>query len=128
MSVQSKVIEALRAMIDALNPFAPITVGPLTEGEGLTLSVSAGRTETVTLSLGGTAALDVALACRRADQTAAMETLCQIHEALTKSEALPGGEGWQTIAVDTASSPACVNREGPYWVYGSALSVRYTAD
>jgi hypothetical protein len=125
MSVQTQVAEALRVMINALNPLMPVTVGPLAEGEGLAMALTAGQAETVSLSLGGTAALEATLTCRSADQATALETLCQIHETLTRAEPPSGGESWQLLAVDTASAPAYVGREGPYWLYGSALRARY---
>ncbi|MCE5344521.1 MAG: hypothetical protein LLF96_13195 [Eubacteriales bacterium] len=128
MSIQTQVIQALRAMIDALALFAPIAVGPLPEGEGLVLAVSSGRAETVTLSHGGTSTLDVALACKHAQQATAMDTLCHIHEALSKTATLPGGDGWQMIAVRTASAPGYADREGPLWLYGSALTLTYATD
>jgi hypothetical protein len=128
MSVQTQVTQALRQAIDALNLFAPAATGSLPDGKGLAMAVSAGRTETVPLSNGGTATLDVALSCKHSIQSTAMETLCQIHEALIKTAELPCGEGWQVIAVNTAAAPAYAGREGPYRLCGSALSVLYAID
>jgi hypothetical protein len=128
MSIQTQVIQALCALIDALKLFAPVSVGSLPQGEGLALAVSSGHMETVTLSHGGVTVLDVALTCKHTQQATAMDTLCHIHEALCQTTTLPGGEGWQMIALRTASAPGYADRDGTLWLYGSALSLTYAAD
>ena len=51
MSAQMEALEALRGMIDALNNFAPVSVGALPANPGLSIALTAGREGEATLAL-----------------------------------------------------------------------------
>ena len=53
----------------------------------------------------------------------------KVKECLRGFEAqLPGGVGWQMIAVKTGSSPGYLGRQNGQWLYGSALTVICAVD
>ncbi len=128
MSIQVQVLTALRGMIDALAPFAAVTMGALPAQNGLSLVATSGQTAQETLAGGATVTLDVALNSKHESRQMALDTLCRIHEALGKTSDLPSGEGWQMIAVSTAGAPGYVARDDAHWLYGSALAVRYVME
>ena len=128
MSIQAQVLAALVAMINSAPLFAPVTQGPLPSDGGISLNVTGGRTETVTLSGWQTVTLEIALNSKRTDRATALVALCTLHETLTRTDSLPCGEGWQIIALRTAAAPGLLDRDGAYWLYGSTLNVTYTAD
>ena len=127
MSIQAQVLDALRQLIDDLGCYARVTVGPLPPEGGLSLAPSGGAAY-ATLAGGWTAALDVVLNARHERQSVALEALCSIHEALARRDDWPAGEGWQIVSVRPASAPGYLDREGGQWLYGSALTLHYTAD
>ncbi|HNX61820.1 MAG TPA: hypothetical protein PKN45_04185 [Candidatus Limiplasma sp.] len=128
MSIQTRVLATLVAMINSAPLFVPVTQGPLPSDGGISLNVTGGRTETVTLSGGQTVTLEIALNSKHTDRAAALDALCALHEALTRADALPCGEGWQIVALRTAAAPGYLDRDGAYWLFGSTLNVTYTAD
>ena len=128
MSAQAEALEALRGMIDALNNFAPVSVGELPANQGLSIALASGREGEATLALGRVLLLDVTLNARHANQRLALDTLCRIHETLARQAQLPGGVGWQMIAVKTGSSPGYLGRQNGQWLYGSALTVICAVD
>ena len=128
MSIQTRVLATLVAMINSASLFVPVTQGPLPSDGGISLNVTGGRTETVTLSGGQTVTLEIALNSKHTDRAAALDALCLLHEALTRADALPCGEGWQIVALRTAAAPGYLDRDGAYWLFGSTLNVTYTAD
>ena len=125
MSIQAQVLLALQGLIDALGNYAAVVIGAQPAADGLAMAVSTGRTGAETLSLGGTVTLDVALNAKHASQATALDTLCVIHEALSRMEVLPYTERWQMIAIRSAGAPGFVDHEGGQWLYGSALAVEY---
>jgi hypothetical protein len=128
VSIQARVLSALREMIDAQEPFTPVQMGALPAEDGLSMAVSGGRAQAITLSGGATVTLDVALSCKHTDQTVALDTLCMLCETLTKAAPLPSGDGWQMTAVRLNAAPAYSDRDGTRWLYGGALTVEYAAD
>ena len=128
MSIQTRVLATLVAMINSAPLFVPVTQGPLPSDGGISLNVTGGRTETVTLSGGQTVTLEIALNSKHTDRAAALDALCALHEALTRADALPSGEGWQIVALRTAAAPGYLDRDGAHWLFGSTLNVTYTAD
>ena len=128
MSIQTRVLATLVAMINSAPLFVPVTQGPLPSDGGISLNVTGGRTETVTLSGGQTVTLEIALNSKHTDRATALDALCALHEALTRADALPSGEGWQIVALRTAAAPGYLDRDSAYWLYGSTLNVTYAAD
>jgi len=128
VSIQTQVLSALRERINALGAFAPVTPGALPAENGLSMAVSTGRAVSVTLAHGGVTTLDVAINCKHTDQATALDTLCLIFEALAKAQSLPCGDDWQTTAVRIGAAPGYLDRDGPFWLYGGALSVEYVTD
>ena len=123
-----QVLEALRALVEPLSGGLPVCAGPLPPENGLSLTVSTGRVGKVTLAHGCTVALDVVLNLKHARQTDALDTLSRIHETLTRAQELPGGDGWQMLAIRTGGAPGYLALEGGQWLYGSALTVEYAVD
>lgn len=128
MSIQTRVLAALRDLINATEPFAPVAMGALPAGDGLCMAVSTGRNSALTLANSYTAVMDVALTCKHADRAAALDALCLIQEALTGLQALPSGENWQMISVRTDGAPGYLDRDGERWLYGGTLAVTYAAE
>ena len=128
MSAQAEALEALRGMIDALNPYTAVSVGALPPGNGLSVTLSAGREGETTLALSRMLQLDVVFNARHESQRLALDTLCRIHEALARQTDLPGGDGWQMIAIHTGSAPGLIEQQRGHWLYGSALTVICTVD
>ena len=125
MSIQRCVLDALRALIDALGLCQPLTVGPAPAENGFALAVASGRTASRTLSGGETVLLEITLTGKHQQHSAALDTLCRIQEALSGMETLPGGDGWQMIAIRASGAPAYVDREGNQWLYSGGLTVEY---
>ena len=128
MSIQKQVLDALRAMVETAAGGLPVNVGQLPTENCLSVTVSTGRVSKETLANGSNVTLDVVLSIRHAQQEAAMDTLCGIHETLTRAHALPSGDGWQMLSIRTGSAPGYLAYEGTQWQYGSALTVEYTVE
>lgn len=127
MGVQTQVLKALQALLESLLGM-PAHMGPLPAEAGLAMAASMGRESEPTLAGGRTVALDVTLTMKHPSQQAALDTLCRAHEALACAQPLPLGEGWQVVAVHTASAPGYLDRTGDQWLYGSALTVVYAVE
>lgn len=127
LGIQTSVLEALRLMAEQAGGL-PVAMGALPAGEGLAMAVSTGRETGETLARSVSVTLDVALTMKHGAQQTALDTLCRIHEALRRADALPAGEGWQVTAIRTGAAPGYVDRDGGLWLYGSALAVEYAAD
>jgi hypothetical protein len=128
MSAQAQALNALRALIDAQNNFAPVQLYALPSENGLCLAVTSGRTDAVALDMGQTLTLNVTLTSKHTDPALAYETLCAAHAALTRAASLPAGNGWQIVAICTDGAPGYREREGAYWLFSSSLAVTFTAD
>ena len=128
MSIQTRVLATLVTMANSAPLFAPVAQGPLPSDGGISLNVTSGHTETVTLSGGQTVTLEIALNSKHTDRATTLDALCALHETLTRADALPCGEGWQIVALRTAAAPGYLDRDGAYWLYGSTLNVTYAAD
>ena len=127
MSAQAEVLEVLRLLVEQTCGL-PVAMGATPMDGGLAMAVSTGRETGETLALGVSVSLDVTLNIKHSVQQTALNTLCAIHEALRRAQPLPAGAHWQVTAIRTGAAPGYLDRDGGFWLYGSALTVEYAAD
>lgn len=129
MNAVREAFDAVRAMaLASQTAYARVDVGALPAENGLCMAISAGVQERVTLDLRGDLALDVVLNAKHARQETALDALCAIHRALTTSTALPCGDDWQVLSIQTQGAPCYIGRDDAQWLYASGLSVRVSVD
>lgn len=129
MSVLCDAFEAVRAIAESTRPYARVDIGALPGDEGLCMAIAAGGDAERALDRGGEYTMDIVLNAKSADQRKALEALCAIHHALTRTAALPSGDGWQMIDLSTNGAPSYLSREeNGQWLYGSGLTARLYYD
>ena len=110
-SIINTAVEAVMDMIDALDPFAPITRGALGIGNGLTCEIAPSIPAEVYLDKGYYIPLTLALNGKHADLQVLADTLNNILDTLARRTTYAEGEGWQIVDITSGNLPRVIGRE-----------------
>jgi len=120
----------LNMAVEAQEVYADVRVGVMPEANSLCINLSPASGEVDTdIGLRGDLMWDIVCNAKHKQQGRALAALVGIHNALTRSTALPTGDGWQILSIASAGAPSFLSREkdGQY-LYGSGLSVKVYFD
>lgn len=125
MSAINEAIEAVIGLMNATEPFAPVTRGALPTGIGLVCEIGPSTPEAVYLDKNSYIPLDITLNGKHPNLQTLSETMNAIHSSLTRATEYPEGEGWQIVDISNYTLPQIVDREdNNEWLMASALSVK----
>ncbi|MEG0513618.1 MAG: hypothetical protein RR653_12990 [Clostridia bacterium] len=122
-----EIMEAVLGMLNAIHPYAQVTLGTLPATDGICLACAGGEPTATFFNRAQVVALDVVINAKHTSGKLALTALCDIHRALTRAEHYPEGLQWQLLHISTASEPALleIDPAGQQWLYGSAVTVTY---
>ena len=126
MSAINDVVEAVIGLMNATEPFAPVTRGALPTGVGLVCEVGPSTPEAVYLDKDCYIPLDVTLNGKHGNLQTLSDAMNTIHAALTRAKSYPSGDGWQIVDITNYTLPQIIGREdNNEWLMASALSVKF---
>lgn len=107
-------------------PYATITLDPLPADNGISFTPSGGSTETTFATLDAICYSDVVLNAKHSNRQTVYDTLCRIHEMLTKLETFTAGTTYEIIGIQTISSPQYISiGDNGQYLFGSSLRINY---
>lgn len=126
MTVIEDVLDAVRALAQATNPYATITRAALPPENGISIFLGAGRATNTFMTKSMRYSLDVVLNGKHSNEATVRGDLCKIHDALVKATSYTSATGYQITSIITATSPTRIEREANGQIlYGSALTVTF---
>lgn len=126
MAVLTDVLNCVVGLVQALNPYAKVLIGPMPADNGIAMAVSTGGPIATELTKAMKYQLTLVLNGKHKDQQIVADTLNGIHEALTRRRAYPNTEAYQITNISTISAPSYIGREeNDQWLYGSSLRVDF---
>lgn len=126
MSVINDVLEAVRGLCNAVNPYATVLIGSLPADNGISLFVGSGAPSETYLDKGMSIELSCTLNAKHHNPQVASDALNDIHQALTQSKDYPETSAYQITDISTISTPSYIGREeNKQYLYGSSLRVRF---
>ena len=128
MSVQQQILEAVIAVVDALQLYAALDIGPLSAANGLSIAPASGCVEENTLVHGGQYSMVLALNGKHTGQATVYDALCIIHEHLEMLFIYPAGANWTVTGMHSIGSPTYLDHETDGWLYGSSIRIDYIID
>ena len=124
-SVLNVAVEAVMDMIDALNPYAPITRGALGIGNSLSCEIAPSIPAEVYLDKGYYIPITLALNGKHDDLQVLSDTLNNILDSLSRMTTYTEGEGWQIVDITSGNLPRVIGREeNNSWVMACDLVVK----
>lgn len=124
-SVLNLAVEAVMDMIDALNPYAPITRGALGIGNSLTCEIAPSIPEEVYLDKNSYIPLTLALNGKHDDLQVLSDTMNNILDSLSRMTEYTSGEGWQIVDITSGNLPRVIGREdNNTWLMAGDLVVK----
>ena len=125
MSAINEVVEAVIGLMNATQPFAPVTRGALPTGVGLVCEIGPSTPEAVYLDKNSYIPLDITLNGKHPNLKTLSDAMNAIHSTLTRARVYPFGIGWQIVDITTYTLPQVVDREdNNEWLMASSLSVK----
>lgn len=125
MSIINEAVESVMDLIDALEPFTPITRGALGTKDGLCCEIAPSSPEEVYMDKNQYIYLDLTINGKYADLDTLSDTMNTIHESLTMRKEYPSGDDWKIADIQTLTEPQMLGRESNNtWLMASSLSVR----
>ena len=128
MSVQRQILEAVIAIIDAVQLYTALDIGPLPAANSLSIAPASGGVEENTLVHGGQYSMALALNGKHTGQATVYDALCIIHEHLEKVSVYPIGTNWAVTGIRSVGSPVYLDHETDGWLYGSSIQIDYVID
>ena len=128
MSVQKQILEAVITLIDALQLYAALDIGPLPAANGLSIAAASGGVKESTLVHGGQYSITLALNGKHTGQATVYDALCMIHETFEKLSVYPTGTNWAITGIRSVGSPTYLDHEADGWLYGSSIRIDYVID
>lgn len=128
MSFITDLMEGLKDLADATQPYASIVFGSDPPQNGICMIQGAGFPTEEHLDTGMLYRLPVVLNGKHTDQETLLEDLTAIHETLTKTHDYSDltTEDIQVINIATTASPSIIGREqNAQWVCGSSFEVAF---
>lgn len=124
-SVLNLAVEAVMDMIDALNPYAPITRGALGIGNSLTCEIAPSVPSEVYLDKNSYIPLTLALNGKHDDLQVLSDTMNNILDSLSRMTEYTSGEGWQIVDITSGNLPRVIGREdNNTWLMAGDLVVK----
>ena len=124
-SVLNLAVEAVMDMIDALNPYAPITRGALGIGNSLTCEIAPSVPQEVYLDKNSYIPLTLALNGKHDDLQVLSDTMNNIIDSLSRMTEYTSGEGWQIVDITSGNLPRVIGREdNNTWLMAGDLVVK----
>ena len=124
-SILNQAIEAVMALIDALELFATITRGALGTGDGITCEIGPTTPETVWLDKNKYIPIDLTINGKHSSLRTLSDTMNTIHENMTMMTDYPSGSTWKITDIATLTEPQMIGRESDNrWIMASALTVK----
>ena len=124
-SIINQAVDAVIAMIDALNLYAKITRGALGTGNTLCCEVGPTSPDTVWLDKNQYIPVDLTINGKHKNLQTLSDALNTIHESLTMALSYTSGDRWQIVDIATLTEPQVIGREQDNsWIMASALLVK----
>lgn len=124
-SIINTAIESVMTLIDALEPFAPITRGALGTSDGLTCEVAPSQVDTVFMDKNTYTPITLALNGKHHNLETLSDTLNNIMDTLTRSKSYPDGNGWEIVDITNGNLPRVIGREdNGSWLMACDLIVK----
>lgn len=125
-SAVNQVLEAVIGLINATQPFAPVTRGALTVGVGITCEIDPTTPRYMYMDKNTVIPLGVVINGKHPNLTILSDALNGIHGALTRLTAYPSESAWEIVDIKTYTLPRLIGREeNNEWLMASALSVEF---
>ena len=126
MSVINDVLEAVRGLCNAENPYATVLIGALPADNGISLFVGSGAPLETYMNKGISIELSCVLNAKHHNAKVASDTLNDLHQALTQATDYTETNTFQITDISTISVPSYIGREeNKQYLYGSSLRVRF---
>ena len=124
-SVINAAVESVIALANALKPYATMRRGALPTGNGLVCEVGPSRPDAVYLDKGQYIPVDLVINGKHSSLETLLDTMNNIHGALTMAKSYPSGTGWEITDITTYTLPEMIGREdnGQY-LAASSLAVK----
>lgn len=123
-SIINQAILAIIGMVDELDLFAPIRIGPLDADAGISIALSPGSPPVYHLDRRCEVQLSLVLNARHRDMQLVSNTLHHLHDVLCRAPFYPRTDSWQITHITTESLPELVERQaGDWWLFASSLTV-----
>jgi hypothetical protein len=125
-SVINQVLEAVIGLMNATEPFAPVTRGALPTGPGLCCEIGPSMAEVLHMDKNTVVPLDVTLNGKHPNLMTVTDDMNNIHSALTRAKEYPSAEKWQIVDIENQNLPDLIGRENNNdWLLASALTVKF---
>ena len=125
-STINQVLEAVIALMNATQPFAPVTRGALPTGQGLTCEIGPSTPSSTHMDKNTVVPLDVTLNGKHPNLMTLSDAMNKIHSALTRATEYPSATAWEIVDITNLTLPQRIGREqNNDWLMASALSVKF---
>lgn len=125
MSVYADVLTAVVDLINGLNPYSTVTVGPLPPNNGISIAWTTSANN-IFFDKFSSVEMTAMLNGKNTDQQTVLNGLSQIHTGITLQKTFPSAENFQITDISTSTAPTYMGREeNKQWLYGSSLRVKF---
>lgn len=125
MSVIKEVFDAVKTLANETNPYATVKVGALPTDNSIVMEIATGSPDTVFKDRSALYSMDIVLNGKHTSQETVLDTLCDIHQALTQRDTFPDTGEAQITNIETTNIPSYLDRTNNQWLYGSSLRVSF---
>jgi len=116
--------DALEALINELDLYAPVTIGAMPPKNGICLQVVGGGTNETFFDMARQYNINVVVNARHDDLLQAETALSKIHYELPRRKVFPSGDEWEILFINSASAPNYIERSDTSdFLCGSSLLV-----
>lgn len=124
-SILNLAVEAVMDMIDALDPFSPITRGALGIGNSLSCEIAPSVPAEVYMDKNLYIPLTLALNGKHDDLQVLSDTLNNILDSLSRKTTYTDGAGWQIVDITSGNLPRVIGREdNNSWIMACDMVVK----
>ena len=125
-STINQVLEAVIALMNATQPYSPVTRGALPTGQGLTCEIGPSTPSSMHMDKNTVVPLDVTLNGKHPNLMTLSDAMNKIHSALTRATEYPSATAWEIVDITNLTLPQRIGREqNNDWLMASALSVKF---
>ena len=125
-SVINQVLEAVIGLMNACTPFDQVTRGALPTHHGISVELDPSSPLYMHMDKNTVVPLNVVLNAKHPDMMLLLDTLNNIHGALTRARSYPAATAWQIVDINEYSSPRLIGREDNNdWLAAGALTVKF---
>ena len=125
MSVYNDVLDAVIALAEQSQHYAPLVVGSMPPENGISIAWSSGSLNTF-FNKRAAVSMTAVLNCKHSNQKTAANALGALHTFLNMRKKYPSAQNFQITNIKTIGAPVYLGREeNNQWLYGSSLEVKF---